>query len=1159
MQLKKTWPRISAAALAAALVSSCSSKNGLSGYSIGSSKLPICTGTESADAKSNTTAKKCVTDDTLAKSAVIYVDALTGLPTCDATRKGAMYYVSQNKTLQSCDGSKWQIINAQGAAGPQGEKGAKGETGSSAPTSISNYYTETGSVSTVVESGKTIARTITKFWTAKNGSLIKTCTSDTWSEVSGVANGFKAFSRTYGDALCGDMTTESLACNSGYASVSGACKAVCSTTNLAACNTIDDCVNSGMSWVGDRCVGACSQANLIACNSLAKCQGTGGGGPGVWIGSQCSAICPAGQTPTSRGCEATTICTATQQVVDNRCVDTSFAVQGGNLCGKYPKPIKLDSGYHLVNCDVDFQDAVTIEPGAVIAVDGAWTIRFAKTLHAIGTADLPITFEASIRNPMGKWLGLIVGNSHGYGNQAPFTVTGTHNFGTKAAYITVKNLAEKANGGVLTLSGYITNLTASSNPSAVNLGTTEAPVYLENSTITGDTISVQMGGSPATSVIANTLTAATEFTPTAGIVARNTVTAPNTQVAAGSPGLLLFNTINGNLSCASATTQSLAQVYGNAVSGTVSLSACGNKGDNTSTLAAGTWAFGDDGTLGRSTTTVTNRQVPLTALLMTAAGWVTNATVTLELTTVLDGTTVPINLQPGYSPVVIIGLAGIYSSRVKQVTGLTDLLGNVSRTVTVVSQGNGPIVRTVGAITNTPTWMWTSAAGVTGRTYRYKLNDPNFMTTSFETKLLSYSAPSALLEGVHTFYVQEKDDHGNWSDATSSSILLDKTVPNTPTAPTGPSPFTNSATVVFNWTNPGDNAEGSGVASYNVQIGTTSGGSNVFSGNVRGLSKSITGSDRDVYYARVQTVDYGGNVSPYSGSSASVTIDLVAPNQPDAPTAPSSLSNSDSLTFSWSSPGDNLGGSGITSYNVQIGTTPGGSDVFNGNVVGATSKTVAVTNGNVYYARVQAVDSAGNTSLWSSDSNSVTVDLVAPDQPAAPTTTNYFTRITRFTFSWVAPADNPGGTGVARYNVRIGTTPGGTDIYSGSETGLIKEVFGINGVVYYASVQAVDRAGNLSAFSNSSQVVIVDTTSPPQPAAPTTPNSLTNSGSVTFYWTTAADNTNGSGIASYNLQVGTSPGASDVFNGNVTTLERTVTLTNAPSYYARIQAVDKAG
>ncbi|MEN9833833.1 MAG: hypothetical protein RL011_26, partial [Pseudomonadota bacterium] len=745
MQLKKTWPRLSAAALAAALVSSCSSKNGLSGYSIGSSKLPICSGTESDDASSNTSAKKCVTDDTLSRSAVVYVDALTGLPTCDATRKGAMYYVSQNKTLQSCDGSKWQIINAQGVAGPQGEKGAKGEAGTPAPTSIANYYTETGSVSTVVESAKTIARTVTKFWTAKNGTLIKTCTNDSWSVSTGVANGYKAFTRTYGDSLCGDMTTESLACNNGYASVGGECKAVCSSSNLAACSTIDACLNSSMSWVGDRCVGTCSASNLLACNSLAKCQGVGGSGPGVWIGSQCSSLCPAGQTPTSRGCEAATVCTATQQVSDNLCVDTSFAVQGGNLCGKYTKPIKLDSGYHLVNCDVEFQDAVTIEPGAVIAVDGAWTIRFAKTLYAIGTADLPITFEASLRNPAGKWLGLTIGNSHGYVNQSPFSVTGTYNFGTKVAYLTVKNLAEKANSGTLTLSGYITNLQATANSSAVTLGTTDAPLYLENSTVTGDTIGVQMGGTPATAILANTLTASTEFSPTAGIVARNTITAPNTQLSAGSPGLLLFNTITGNLSCSSANTVSVAQVYGNAVSGTTSLTSCGNKGSNASTLSTDTWAFADDGTLGRSTSAVTNRQVPLTALIMNSSGWVTNATVTLELTTVLDGTTAPVNLQPGYNPTVLIGLAGTYTSKVKQVTGLDSLLGNVSRTVSVNSQGNGPIVRTVGAITNTPTWMWTSSAGVTGRTFRYKLNDPNFMTTSTETKLLSYTAPAALL------------------------------------------------------------------------------------------------------------------------------------------------------------------------------------------------------------------------------------------------------------------------------------------------------------------------------------------------------------------------------------------------------------------------------
>ena len=493
----------------AAFMLSCSSKNGLSGYSIGSSKLPLCTGTE----KNATDQASCIADDTLNRSAVTYIDAASGLPNCDTTKKGAIYYVAKDKSLQSCDGSKWQIINAQGAAGAPGAPGAKGEPG--APASAqNNYYTEVSSVTTVVESSRTITRSLIRYLTAQGGTLVRTCTEDTWREAAGVVNGYKAFWRGYGDKACGDLTTETISCNGGYAAVGGACVAVCSSNNLAACNTIDLCTNSGMTWAGGRCVGACSTDNLAACNSLAKCQGTvtgnGSSGPGVWAGSQCLSSCAAGQIKTNRGCEVAAVCPATKRAIDNQCVDATFTVQGGNICGKYTTTVKFSAGPHIVNCDAEFLDAVIIEPGATFQVDGPWTLRFAKTLYAVGTTTDPITFEASSGNAAREWLSLSVSNDHGYGSLAPFTLNGTYNFGTKLDFVTIKDLAASTSSGSVSLAGYVTNLSIPSSDTAVNLGTTSSPLYIESSTISGNTVSAQMDTAHETAVINNTITANVE-------------------------------------------------------------------------------------------------------------------------------------------------------------------------------------------------------------------------------------------------------------------------------------------------------------------------------------------------------------------------------------------------------------------------------------------------------------------------------------------------------------------------------------------------------------------------------------------------------------------------------------------------------------------------
>lgn len=1146
----------------AAVMLSCNSKNSLSGYSIGSAKLPLCTGAE----KTTADQAGCIADDTLNRSAVTYVDAANGLPKCDATKKGAIYYVAKDKSLQSCDGRAWQIINAQGVAGAPGAPGAKGEAGAPATTQ-NNYYTEVSAVTTVVESSRTITRSLIKYSTAQGGTLVKTCTEDTWREAAGVLNGYKAFWRGYGDKACGDSTTESIRCNGGYAAVGGSCVAVCSSNNLSACNSIDLCTNSGMTWASGRCVGACSTDNLAACNSLTKCQGTltgnGSSGPGVWAGSQCLPSCVAGQIKTNRGCELAAVCPATKRLIDNQCVDASFAVQGGNICGKYTTTVKFTAGPHIVNCDAEFLDAVIIEPGATFKVDGPWTMRFAKTLYAVGTTTDPITFEASSGNAARKWLSLSVSNDHGYGSLAPFTLSSTYNFGTKLDFVTIKDLAASTSSGSVSLAGYVTNLSIPTSDTAVNLGTTSSPLYIESSSISANTVSAQMDSAHETAVINNTITANVEFKANSGLIWRNTITAPDTKLNSGSQGLVLFNTITGNLSCTGSASPALAQAYGNKVSGTISLSSCPNQSDNSTSLSDGTFAFADDGTLGQSTSTVTNRSTPISALILKATGWVTGATVNLELSTKLNGATIPINLQTGYTPPVLIGLPGIYTAKVKSVLATSSLLGNVSRIVTVYAQGNGPFVMSKGAITNNANWTWSSAVGVSGKTYRYKFNDANFMIAPTETKLLSYDAVSTLPDGTYTFYVQEKDENGNWSDATSSTIFLDKTIPKTAKLPTGPSPFTGSKDVTFTWENPGDNlsttGEGSGVISYNVKIGTKLGLSDVFNGNVRGLSKTITGVDRGTYYASVQAVDSGGNVSPFSSSSAAVTVDLTVPNTPPTPTTSGIYTKASTVTFNWTGPGDNLGGSGIASYNLQIGSFKGGSDAFNGNVVGAVSKTIPTLDGKTYYARVQSVDAAGNTSAFSESSIGIAADLTAPAIPAAPTSNMSASRYGTFIFSWLPPADNAGGTGVAKYNLKIGTTPGGSDVGTYSVTDLNRTITGNNGSIWYASVEAVDRAGNGSGFSPSSDRVIVDKQAPNKPSAPTTPTPRTKSSAVTFNWSAGSDVEPGSGVGYYNLRVGTSPNSRDVFDAKVYGLTKTVTLTNAPAYYAIVQTVDNAG
>jgi glycosidase len=86
-------------------------------------------------------------------------------------------------------------------------------------------------------------------------------------------------------------------------------------------------------------------------------------------------------------------------------------------------------------------------------------------------------------------------------------------------------------------------------------------------------------------------------------------------------------------------------------------------------------------------------------------------------------------------------------------------------------------------------------------------------------------------------------------------------------------------------------------------------------------------------------------------------------------------------------------------------------------------------------------------------------DVTPPPTPSAPgigTTNNYvFTNVV--TFTWPAVSDPQGG--VSGYYVIVGTTPGGSDVFSGIVTGTSLTVTNNFGAHLYAEVSAINNAG----------------------------------------------------------------------------------------------------
>jgi subtilisin family serine protease len=136
-----------------------------------------------------------------------------------------------------------------------------------------------------------------------------------------------------------------------------------------------------------------------------------------------------------------------------------------------------------------------------------------------------------------------------------------------------------------------------------------------------------------------------------------------------------------------------------------------------------------------------------------------------------------------------------------------------------------------------------------------------------------------------------------------------------------------------------------------------------------GLSNGVT------YYYRVMCRNAQLTTSPWSNVVIS-RQDATPPSAPGRPTDAGAYTSLTMVRFDWRAATDGV--SGVASYDLQVGTTSGGSGVFNQNVGNVLTRTVPGSNGQTLYARARARDMAGNIGNWSGNSDGITVDTSAP-------------------------------------------------------------------------------------------------------------------------------------------------------------------------------------
>ena len=482
---------------------------------------------------------------------------------------------------------------------------------------------------------------------------------------------------------------------------------------------------------------------------------------------------------------------------------------------------------------------------------------------------------------------------------------------------------------------------------------------------------------------------------------------------------------------------------------------------------------------------------------------VTGVTRSVPTTEITNATTVTYAIEFN-SP--ISGLSGANLS--SRTSGLTGAIG----------------VTSVSAVGSAPTTSWT--ANVTGYAGTGTLD----LDVVSSTGILDESGTAAELDGLPF--------------NTGEQYTID-TLPPSISAPTDTGTYSTTTTVGFSWAAATD--VGTGVASLTLRVGTTPGAMDVANLVVTGMtSANVTGANGQTLYASLVAVDGASNMT-VSGNSDGITIDTTPPSV-STPTDAGAYSTSPA-TFNWAAASDS--GSGIASLVLNVGTTPGASDVSSTDVTGQTTADVAGANGQTLYASLVATDNAGNVAT-SGNSDGVTIDDDAPTV-STPTDTGLFT-MSPATFNWTAPTDS--GSDIASLELRVGTTPGGTDVGTFDVTGqTTADVAGTNEQTLYAFLVATDNAGNVATSGNSDGITI-DTLAPTI-SAPTDTGTFTTS-PATFSWTAPVDS--GSGVASLELRVGTTPGATDVTTVDVTgTTTADVVGTDGQTLYAFLVATDNAG
>lgn len=382
----------------------------------------------------------------------------------------------------------------------------------------------------------------------------------------------------------------------------------------------------------------------------------------------------------------------------------------------------------------------------------------------------------------------------------------------------------------------------------------------------------------------------------------------------------------------------------------------------------------------------------------------------------------------------------------------------------------------------------------------------------------------------------------NAIDESAASAETSATPGAAPWPPTSLAATRGNQSVSLSWSAPASNG-GFAVTDYRIYTGTSSGSTTLLASTGGSNTSFVVNglTNGQLYYFTVAAVNARGESAAANEASATPAT---------VPYPPSSLvaTRSDGqVTLSWTTPASN-GGSAITDYKVAMGTSSGTTS-FLASTGGSNTTFVvnSLTNGQVYYFTVTAVNGIGE----SAGSNEASATPAAA--PSAPTLSATKGNAT-VSLSWTAPASN-GGSALTTYHIYRGTSSGATSYLAstgGTNTSFV--VAGLtNGQAYFFNVTAANALGQ-GTSSNEASATPSTVPNPPASLAATRGNAT-----VSLSWSAPASN-GGSVITAYTVYRGTSSGAQSVLAtiGTNTTFTD-LAVTNGVTYYYNVTATNANG